>query len=393
MIDQPSSDQIPATVPLPLGLLISFTWIAAVRPEMVLQLEIPDDYEELTKAVAQPEVLAIQRLLTLSRSGARLRVRWSHVMVERVLSSASIYPLLSALLLLESVEHSFPEKQSISATKLAELRKSILKHRFSRDFFSDSEVVICKDNTDIRSADFYSQTTLKLRPREDFETLIVDALAAQSLSGPQASSLYKRAMALGVITAELFENTEMHGNLDLAGKPLGRDSLRGVLFKRIRMEVPVIRPKPDESQIRKVECFEVSVFDSGVGYFSSYTKSPPTPDTPLDDEWKVLHNCLERHYYPNVVDNRAGHRAMGLFEVLRAIQSLKGRIEIRTGRLYAYRTFLDGELQAQMRPKAEFTHFAWPKPRLLDVEKKYLARPTEQEPLIGSSVRILVPLD
>jgi hypothetical protein len=84
---------------------------------------------------------------------------------------------------------------------------------------------------------------------------------------------------------------------------------------------------------------------------------------------------------------------MGLYEVLRAIQSLKGRVEIRTGRLFAYRTFLDGQVQAQMQPMATMAHFAWPKPRLLDVEKKYVAVPSKQDALVGTSVRVVVPLD
>lgn len=393
MTNRPSPTEIPATVILPLGLQASFDWMIDVQPGMVLDLKVPRDYEELTKAAAQPEVIAIQRLLSLARRGAQLRVQWDRAMVERILTSASIYPLLSALLSIDSAQHVFPEERPIDPVTLRNIRKSILNHRFSRDLFSDSEMVICKDGSETRPVDLYSPKTLQLRPREDFETLVVDALAAQSLSGTQALSLYKRASALGVIVAELFENTDMHGRLDALGKPLGGDSLRGVIFKRIHIVLPTMRPRPEEPKNRIVDCFEISVFDSGVGYFSSYTKGSPVSSATLDDEWKVLHNCLERHYYPNVADNRAGHRAMGLFEVLRAIQSLKGRIEIRTGRLYAYRTFLDGELQAQMRPKAEFAHLAWPEPRLLDVGRMYLAKPSGQEPLIGASVRIIIPLN
>jgi hypothetical protein len=40
---------------------------------------------------------------------------------------------------------------------------------------------------------------------------------------------------------------------------------------------------------------------------------------------------------------------MGLYEVLRALQTLKGYIEIRTGRLFAQRTFFEGALQPQMK--------------------------------------------
>ena len=387
------STYIPASVDLPLGLLGAFDWVSSVEANMVLEIHIPSDYEELLAATAQPEVIAIQRLLTLARRGARFNAKWDSAMAKKVLASASIYPLLSVLLSIDSAEHIFPDARVVDAAGLASVRKSILKYQFSRDLFSDSEMVVCKDSSEIRPNDLYSTKSLQLRPREDFETLVVDALTAQSLSSLTATSLYRRASALGVVAAELFENTDMHGRLDLSGKPIGSDSFRGVIFKRIRVELPVTRPRPEEPRMRSVDCFEISVFDSGVGYFSSYTRGKDISEASLDEEWKVLHNCLERHYYPQVSDGRAGHRAMGLFEVLRAIQSLKARIEVRTGRLFAYRTFLDGELQAQMRPRDDFAHIAWPKPRLLDVERKHLAIPSKHEPLVGASVRIVVPLN
>jgi hypothetical protein len=393
MSDKSLSPGIPKPIVFPLGLMGAFGWVESVQLNTVLEFHIPRNYEELLNATAQPEVIAIQRLLTLARRGAHFTVMWDDAMVRKVLTSASIYPLLSVLLSVSDADHIIGGEQVLSAADLTNVRKGIFKHQFSRDLFSDTEMVVCSDHSEIRSNDLYLAKSLQLRPREDFETLVVDALTAQALSGLTTTNLYNRASALGVVVAELFENTDMHGRLDLSGKPIDGDSLRGVIFKRIRVEFPVIRPRPGEPETRSVDCFEISVFDSGLGYFSSYTRGQHLSEASLDEEWKVLHNCLERHYYPQVSDNRAGHRAMGLFEVLRAIQSLKARIEIRTGRLFAYRTFLDGELQAQMRPKAEFSHFAWPIPRLLDVDKMHLAKPSEHEPLIGASVRIVVPLN
>ena len=37
--------------------------------------------------------------------------------------------------------------------------------------------------------------------------------------------------------------------------------------------------------------------------------------------------------------------------------------------------------------------FQAPKPRLLDAEKKYVAVPSEHDALIGTSVRVVVPID
>lgn len=391
-----AQDIIPASIQLPLGLMAEVPWLRLVSSETTLSLEVPTDYEaQMKAALGMSEVIGIQRLLTLARLGVKFRVTWDESVAKKVTSGASIYPLLAVLLLLRKASHFLIHLDGGQADiPLARIRKAILRHQFARDLFADSDIVVCVDDAgEPLPADLYDLETDKLHPREDFETLVVDALSAQLGDSSKSSAIYKSAKALGVIVAELFENTDMHGKLDLLGRPLGEDCIRGLIFKRIHVELPIFRPLPGEPRTRVVECFEASVFDSGIGYFASYTRDEFGSHTPLDEEWKVLHNCLERHYYPELQDHRAGHRALGLYEVLRAIQSLKGWIEIRTGRLYAYRTFLEGELQAQMRPRAEFSHFAWPVPRLLDVGRKYLARPSENELLVGSSVRIIIPLE
>lgn len=388
-------EPIPDRIELPTGLMAGASWISQTSAGTTLNLIVPADYEaRIAGAVGQSEVLGIQRILTLARRGVRFLVAWEEGFAKRVTAGASIFPLLAVLLLMRNSSHKVVlGKGGSNELPLERIRRGILSHRLARDFFSDSDTVICADGAGgALPVDLYDTATLKLHGREDFETLVVDALLAQVGSSSRSAAIYSRANALGVVLAELFENTDMHGRLDGAGRPLGEDSLRGLIFKRVKVEVPVLRPPRGAAQTRILECFEASVFDAGIGYFASYTHGALSEATPLEEEWKVLHNCLERHYYPELLDNRAGHRALGLYEVLRGLQSLHGRIEVRTGRLFAYRTFLDGELQAKMKPRAAYSHFAWPVPKLLDVEKKYRAQPSEHEFLVGSSVRIIVPL-
>lgn len=384
----------PKPIELPVGLMESNPSVARATAGDTLYLVVSSSYEvEMQAAIGQSEAIAIQRLLTLVRRKVHLEVQWDEEFSKRVLNGPTIYPLLAVLLLLSQCTHRTASGKAFPQPNFERCRRDVLQHRLVRDLFSDSDVLICSDASGHPlPVDLYMPGRSRLRPREDYETLILDALAAQVGSSVAKDDIYRNGAALGRIVAELFENTDVHGKFDLLGRPLPRDSFRGLIFKRVKIQVPVARPAPNSSRERIVECFEASVFDSGVGYFSAYTKNSSTEVAPLEDEWKVLHNCLERHYHPELSDHRAGHRAMGLYEVLKAIQALKGRIEIRTGRLYAYRTFLDGELQAQMRPKASMAHIAWPVPRLLDVDKRYSARPTEMEPVIGASVRILVPL-
>eukprot|EP00456_Euglypha_rotunda_P016345 TRINITY_DN15397_c0_g1_i11.p1 TRINITY_DN15397_c0_g1~~TRINITY_DN15397_c0_g1_i11.p1 ORF type:complete len:392 (+),score=35.63 TRINITY_DN15397_c0_g1_i11:445-1620(+) len=381
---------------LPIDLMSEVALSAQTEPSSQTRLLVPDNYEDLLAAAkGQSEVLGIQRLLTLARSGASLRVSWQPSIAKKVFASGPIYPLLAVLLLIQGAEHWLVQQDGEESKLSADpVRRSIARYRLAKDFFADSEIIVCADNLgEGLPADLYETTSRKLRNREDFETLVVDALSAQRRGSIGSATSHSRVNALGVILAELFENTDMHAKLDLNGKPLKPDSIRGLMLKRVVIEVPPDKGAPKGSMLKPVECFEISVFDSGIGYYPSYTRQPLEPTVGLKDEWKVLHNCLERHYYPELNDGRAGHRAMGLYEVLRAIQSLKGRIEIRTGRLYAYRTFLDGQIQAQMQPMAEMAHLAWPKPRLLDVEKKYVAVPSEHDLLVGTSVRVVVPLD
>lgn len=381
---------------LPIDLMADSDLGVQAASGVQVRLFVPDDYEDLLAAArGQSEVIGIQRLLTLARSGASLRVSWQPGIAKKALASASIYPLLAVLLLVQDAEHWLVQVNGDeSRLAIESVRRSIVRHRLTKDFFADSDIVVCADSLgEGLPADLYDRSLRRLRSREDFETLVVDALSAQRRGSIGSATSYSSVTALGVIVAELFENTDMHAKLDLNGRPLKSDSIRGLTFKRVALEVPPDKGASKDSTPKVVECFEVSVFDSGLGYYPSYTRQPLEATVALRDEWKVLHNCLERHYHPELVDGRAGHRAMGLYEVLRAIQSLKGRIEIRTGRLYAYRTFLDSQVQAQMHSMAAMAHIAWPKPRLLDVEKKYVAVPSEHGAIVGTSVRVVVPLE
>jgi len=106
-----------------------------------------------------------------------------------------------------------------------------------------------------------------------------------------------------------------------------------------------------------------------------------------------MHMCFSRHFDPEQVDHRQRQRGMGLYEVLRALQELKGSIEVRTGRIFAYRSFFEGELLPQMRPASgPWARISLPKPVLLDVQNRLMPRPTVNDTVVGAAVRIVVPL-
>lgn len=389
-----TGDSPPHEVRLPEALLTDFQWASCIARGTQVRLRVPADYSTVMDAgPAASEVLAVQRLITLARV-ASVRVVWERGAWEAVSAETSLYPLLSVLLVLPRVQHAIQAHGSETPLDVSTARGSALNHRLARSSAALSDLTLCLEGVGTGvSADLYNPSTLRLHPREYFESMAVEALTTNLPVGAAAKRVYDHAALLGTILAELIENSEMHGRLGADGRPILDTGVRGLLFRRVKLMLAVPKAPKGQPQTREASCFEASIFDSGIGYFASYTRGSLTADTELKHEWQVLHNCLERHYHPELSDSRPKHRGLGLYEVLRALQALKGRIEFRTGRLYAYRTFLDGELQAQMKPRAPFAHLAWPEPRLLDVDKKYLAMPTKHEHLVGASVRILVPLD
>lgn len=381
-------------VRLPDALLNDFQWAGGLQHGQQVLLMVPADYPQLsTAAPAASEVVGIQRLISLARH-ALIGVVWDPPAWEKVSAQPALFPLLSALLALRQVQHWSQAVDARVSLDVSSTQRDVMAHRLAKAAAFASDLAICVEGEgDGLSEDLYDPSTLRLHPRNYFESLAVEVLTTGSVTAEAAERLYKSASLLGTILAELIENSDMHGRLDASGRPILHTGLRGLVLRRVTLPMQIPKVGKGGPTTRDVHCFEASIFDSGIGYFASYTHTPLRPDTDLKLEWQVLHNCLERHYFPQLADGRPGHRGMGLYEVLRALQVLKGRIEFRTGRIYAYRTFLEGELQAQMKSKAPLAHLAWPEPRLLDVDKKYVAIPTAHEKLAGSSVRIIVPLE
>jgi hypothetical protein len=389
-----TADQsVPSSKMLPEALLGDFAWHVEAGADAPVVFEVPEDYEQIFRnSGSASEVLGIQRLISLVRR-ASISVRWGSNIAARVSAQPHLFPLLAILLLLDTVTHVVWTDGAWQSRGVKGVGKEIQTHKLLKTKPGESDLTVSLEGrVSSLAPDLYDITTQRLLPRENFVTLAVDLFGAQIDAGKPVRDVYNKANLLGTILAELIENSEMHGRLDAAGRPILSSAVRGVMFRRVKLTFDEKRTKGEPATTKEVECFEASIFDSGIGYYESYTREPLTTDTDVSKEWVVLHKCLERHFYPELPDSRPAHRGLGLYESLRALQVLKGRIEFRTGSVYAYRTFFDEELQASMEERKPLSHMAWPKPRLLDMEKKYLAVPTKQELLTGSSVRILVPL-
>nr|WP_315428417.1 hypothetical protein [uncultured Albidiferax sp.] len=361
-----------------------------------VELEIPPDYEHLfSSAGSAGEVFAIQRLLSLARNKTPINVRWPSDLLTQMSTVASLHPLLAVAASLQGATH---ESLGIGAKDvddlLARARRQIFTYRLRGDFFTDSQILLCVDARGHgRPLDLYDRSSNGLRSREDIETTVLGVLSPHLNGAETTSEKFALAGALAVIVAELFENTHLHGRLDSAKTPVGPDAMRGLLFRRISVTLPEHQKLGRLVAEREVPGLEVSIFDSGLGYYASYTRQALDSSTSLDEEWKVMHKCFARHFDPEQVDHRQRQRGMGLYEVLRALQELKGSIEVRTGRLFAYRSFFEGAILPQMRPPSgPWARIRLPKPVLLDVQNRLTPRPTANDSVVGAALRILVPL-
>lgn len=390
----------PIEVHLPFGLTdeqLNLRAICDAKPPVTLS--VPSDFDKQLgdSKGTFGEVFAIQVALTMARSGVPLLIRWSADVVSALMGSAATQPLVAVLVSIEGASHQ--ANGALADSELHKLllaaRKSLVRYRLQADFFSDRQIALCADSRGYSYPPDLYEADARLKSREDYEGLIQDVLVGQLANLSETAESYRFSSALGVIVAELFENTHIHGRFDLEGALLKPDAMRGLLLKRIKLDLPVTAMVDGRAKkaTQVQECLEVSVFDTGMGYLQSFTREPLREETDLELEWKVFHNCLERHHDPELRDLRAAHRGMGLAEVLRALQQLEGRIEIRTGRLFAQRTFLPGELHALMAPfSSPWAHRRQPVPKMLDYQKKYVGVPTKHHPVVGTAVRVIIPL-
>ena len=331
-------------------------------------------------------VLVIQTVIGLLNRSPSVKLAWSLASLKVFQTSPSAFPLLACLVFHSNTLHTLETGQPFP---LKAIRNKIHQTRLRFDWFSAPQSLLCADHLGLgRQKELYqSPIASGIRPREHFETLVFPYIESQLAISVTEGKAFKWGAALTSIIFELFENTDLHGKTDWSGKVI-QNSIRGLVFKD-----SLINPYQSTGSSKKpMRCLEIGVFDAGVGYFCKSRKMPLTKDVTLEDEWRTLHLCLSTHLEDGLTPNfDKGQRGIGLYEVLRALKFLEGAIEFRTGRLHAYRSFLPGDLRVQMEPK-ESVRPNMPKPKLLDLSRKFLAIPTEHAASAGSAVRVLIPV-
>lgn len=379
-------------------------------------IDVPDRYvDNAVFDLPGVEGLAIQRLITLAHSAKSLQFTWHPETANSVLQAPSAYPLAGVALCLSNVTHRGLDDPRLNNDSFELGRANLLEHRLSADILNSPQLLVCLDfERPSLPRDLYDPATRKLRSETDFESLIDDLVVSQLGAGYRTVKLSQLRLSIAVILRELLENTDDHAKTDSEGGVLKPNSIRGLFVKRIH-ETPRL-PKPGATEARPVPCLEFTIFDSGIGYYNSYrrqllrgqARGEPVvvgdkqaedirkfelgPEISAETEYAIVLKCLGRHSEHAIPDPRPGHRGMGLYEVLRALKMMQGMLEVRTGRIHGYRSFLEGELRIGLEPETSKTRPGMPRATLLDVDRKYAPSPAARDQVRGSVVRVVVPL-
>jgi hypothetical protein len=313
---------------------------------------------------------------------------WPTAAVAEFAQSPASHPLLACLVLHTGTKHVIQEGGEFP---LKAVRLALWATRLRFDWFSEPKVLLCADHLGLgRQRELYlSSSSTGIRSREHFESLVFPYVESRLAVSVGERNAFRWRAALTSIIFELFENTDLHGRTDWDGRVL-QNSIRGLIFKDVTIDPYLVTRKQSG---RKLRCLEIGVFDSGVGYFSKSRQRPLTDEVSIKDEWEVLHYCLSTHLEDGTAPGVGeGQRGIGLYEVLRALKFLNGAIELRTGRLHAYRSFLPGDLPLQLESPDSRSRPKMPKPRLLDFRNKYFPVPSVETITVGSAVKVLIPL-
>jgi hypothetical protein len=362
--------------------------ITAILPKIKLHY-VEVDQKTSDDSNFGSNVFKIQGLITTMCVVDELVLQWPEKLFNKVGANPNSFPLLACSFLHTRIRHQIASTET--NISIAAIRKKIEKTRIGFDWFSEPQSLLCADHLGLgRPHDLYlSQSATGIRPRDDFEELVFPYIERQLAVDLDSKKAFHWRAAFASVIYELFENTELHGKTGIENSVL-QTSIRGILFRDVPFQLyqPTNRPTPTGAR-----CIEVSIFDSGVGYFQKSQRRELDKSIPLLDEWKVLHECLSVHL-DEVTATKAGKgfHGIGLYEVLRALKFLEGAIEIRSGRLHGYRSFLPGDLLVQMESADSKLRPGMPKATLLDFERKYVSQPTENPQIVGSALRILIPI-
>jgi hypothetical protein len=332
--------------------------------------------------------LIIQRFLTAFSAAKIAKFVWSDAALNSVKINASTSVLLCCAICLDEVVHLGENLNELRPSALNALREKVEQSRLEPDWFSESSGVVCADYISRGwHSNLYSSQGV-LRNRGDIEDLLNPIIMARVEGLHDAELIKKWKDSLVSVVYELFENTHVHARFDLDGSTIKKNVIRTLIVRGTKEFTGGNSKKILPREYR--DCLEISVLDSGIGFYGSAFKKSVSKEVDLGVEWLNVRKCMEKHVDEEAPSN--SHRGMGLYEVLRALYFLKGAIQIRSGNTFGYRSFFPGDFQLQMEAKNSKQRPGLPKSRLLDFIDPYRPSPTRNTLVTGIVAKTIVPL-
>jgi len=199
--------------------------------------------------------------------------------------------------------------------------------------------------------------------------------------------------SLGTVIYELFKNTNDWARTSWDGTRVKR-SIRAIHIRALTQKEVRISPKTtmlDEFLIRRGKScsalIEVSILDSGPGYAQRFGKRPLTEIASTDTEYGLIQDCMTVHHSTSE-DPRKG---VGLHGVLYSIDSVRGFIKLRTGRLSLCRP-LDLHRYVESAKGLPATKVGRHKPWLMDSETRKVLW-TEMPNVTGALITAIIPVE
>lgn len=351
-------------------------------------LKIVLSQSSLSESDLLSDAFAIQRFLSVIRMASNAIIVWHDSAIDGVKSAPGHVPLLSSAIMLDDVIHELADGSMMNASKRTALRKQVQDHQFSPNWFDSADSIICADYISKGwHKDVYTSPG-KLKDRNALEELINDLVGAKIEGLDDAGTLRTWRDSLAAVIYELFENTHIHGRFDYDKKTISKDLIRSIVVRRVKASSGGNTMKVRNQNT--IDSLEISVIDSGIGFFGSRFSRHIAVEDDLLVEWQNVKSCLEVHVGASPISQ--SHRGIGLYEVLRALHFLKGSLQVRSGRVFGYRSFFPGDLTVQMESQSSRDRPGMPKVRLLDFQEPYRPTPNLNPIVRGVVVRTLVPL-
>jgi hypothetical protein len=336
------------------------------------------------------DVFMIQRLITVRQRWTQVTVLWSEAALNRIEQQVGSVPGLALCMLWEEAEHrDLGSGHKLRADRRAKLVGIVRDHQMRPSWFTAPDSSIAGDYAGVSTPpDLYDRGQLK--GVDEFGKFITQLLQTQLTAEASRAARWKESLT--AVVYELVENTHVHGRLSYDRETLVREGVRGLVFRRILTSTG--GPLAVASKAAPtLDCLELCVFDSGIGFWGAKYKEALAHDSPLRQEWENVSVCLSTHAEDNLpeIAGARQHRQMGLYEVLRALKFLGGAIQVRAGRIFGFRSFMPGDLSLQLEAP-DSDRPGMPKAKLLDFTQPYRPGATAMTPVSGVAVKVIVPL-